>query len=150
MTFNEGFKRIEDNAFNGCNELKTLAFPASMEYLGELAFENCNQLSSISCLALIPPTIKNYNAFTVHTYNGCPLTVPNKVHADYTQAYGWEMFSRVLTGIDEIVPDNENKPGDLYNIQGILIKRNATEEDLNTLPSGIYILSGKKILVQRP
>lgn len=150
ITFNEGFKRIEDNAFNGCNELKTLAFPASMEYIGELAFGDCYQLSSISCLALIPPTIENSNAFTEYTYYGCPLTVPNKVHSDYTQAYGWELFSRVLTGIDEIVPDNENKPGDLYNIQGILIKRNATEEDLNTLPSGIYILSGKKILVQRP
>lgn len=35
---------------------------------------------------------------------------------------------------------------DICNAQGIVIKRNATLEDLNALPAGIYIAGGKKIV----
>lgn len=35
---------------------------------------------------------------------------------------------------------------DIFNAQGVVIKRNATIEELNALPSGIYIAGGKKIV----
>lgn len=35
---------------------------------------------------------------------------------------------------------------DIYNAQGILMKRNAGVDDLNALPAGIYIAGGKKIV----
>ncbi len=35
---------------------------------------------------------------------------------------------------------------DIFNAQGLVIKRNATVEDLNALPAGIYIAGGKKIV----
>lgn len=35
---------------------------------------------------------------------------------------------------------------DIYNAQGMIIKRNATIEELNALPAGIYIAGGQKIL----
>ena len=33
----------------------------------------------------------------------------------------------------------------VYNMQGILIIKNANAEDINTLPAGLYIIDGKKI-----
>lgn len=36
---------------------------------------------------------------------------------------------------------------DIYGIDGILVKKNATAADLRSLPAGLYIISGKKILV---
>ena len=37
----------------------------------------------------------------------------------------------------------------VYNMQGILMLRNATKEQISTLPSGLYIMNGKKIAVSR-
>lgn len=34
----------------------------------------------------------------------------------------------------------------IYNMQGILIIKNANAEDINTLPAGLYIIDGKKII----
>lgn len=36
----------------------------------------------------------------------------------------------------------------IYSVNGILVKRNAVKEDLNTLSPGIYIVNGKKIMVK--
>lgn len=36
----EGVKRIEDNAFSGCNKLDTIQIPSTVVFIGERAFEN--------------------------------------------------------------------------------------------------------------
>lgn len=53
-----------------------------------------------------------------------------------------------LTSPVDITFTESEVPADVYNLQGILVKRNATVEDLHSLPAGIYIMSGKKILVK--
>lgn len=50
-------------------------------------------------------------------------------------------------GIDDVNADTFGHV-DVYNLQGILVKRNISREDLKYLPSGIYIVAGKKILVK--
>lgn len=39
------------------------------------------------------------------------------------------------------------KTGDVYNLQGILILKNATRDEIDQLPAGIYIYGGEKIRV---
>lgn len=46
-----------------------------------------------------------------------------------------------------IVITESNSEYDVFNIQGMLIKRNATSEFINTLPKGFYIISGKKVVI---
>ena len=54
---------------------------------------------------------------------------------------------RYNTEVEEIYVNNDTTlPMNIYTLQGICIKRNATEEDINNLPKGIYIIGGKKIL----
>lgn len=53
-----------------------------------------------------------------------------------------------LTSPVDLTFTESEAPADVYNLQGILVKRNATVEDLHSLPAGIYIMSGKKILVK--
>lgn len=50
-------------------------------------------------------------------------------------------------GIDDVNADTFGHV-DVYNLQGILVKRNISREDLKYLPTGIYIVAGKKILVK--
>lgn len=60
-----------------------------------------------------------------------------------------EIGSEDLTGsagISSVVA--ENGSADVYNMQGVLVKRNATAEDLRSLHSGIYITRGKKLIVK--
>lgn len=49
----------------------------------------------------------------------------------------------------EMTVDNEAElPSDIYTIQGVLIKRNATQSDVENLSPGLYIMKGRKILVR--
>ncbi|MGN0237724.1 MAG: fibronectin type III domain-containing protein [Lepagella sp.] len=56
-------------------------------------------------------------------------------------------YSGILSGVENVISDKATT-GDIYNMQGICVKRAATTEDLNTLPAGIYIINGKKIVVK--
>jgi len=56
------------------------------------------------------------------------------------------------SGIEDILVDFDEKeiqrPNHIYNIQGVLFKENATQEDIQLLVPGIYIVGGKKIIVR--
>lgn len=54
------------------------------------------------------------------------------------------VISDETSGIENITVDKANT--NVYNLQGMLIIRNANIEQINTLPSGIYIINGKKII----
>ena len=43
---------------------------------------------------------------------------------------------------------NGASTAEVYTISGILIKKNATREDLKGLKKGIYIINGKNMLVK--
>lgn len=53
------------------------------------------------------------------------------------------------SGIQDIIVDDvkSERSKNLYNIRGILIKRNASIEDLKNLPAGLYIYNGQKFLI---
>ncbi|MDE6339564.1 MAG: leucine-rich repeat protein, partial [Muribaculaceae bacterium] len=51
------------------------------------------------------------------------------------------------SAVNEISSD-PNAPADVYNMQGVLILRNATQSELNALTPGLYIVNGKKIQIR--
>jgi len=53
------------------------------------------------------------------------------------------------SGISNVKSDENtgNAPRDVYSINGMLIKRAATDDDIAGLAPGIYIIGGKKVLV---
>lgn len=74
-------------------------------------------------------------------------------------AYDEFAFDAQTTAIDEVKADDNQlievngemtKAADnnVYNIQGMLLKRNASQDYINSLPKGIYIISGKKVYVK--
>lgn len=50
------------------------------------------------------------------------------------------------TGISNITLDNDNKPANVYNMEGKIVKENATS--VEGLPEGIYIFKNKKYVVK--
>ncbi|MGN0213365.1 MAG: hypothetical protein ACI4AH_00975 [Muribaculaceae bacterium] len=55
-------------------------------------------------------------------------------------------ISAKYSGISTIEADAER--GNVYNTQGVLVLKAADAASLNTLPAGIYIMNGKKIVVR--
>lgn len=59
---------------------------------------------------------------------------------------GYTFTCNTTTGIDAVTIDDSKPATPVYNLQGIMVKRNA--DDLSGLPAGIYIVDGKKISVK--
>ncbi len=57
-------------------------------------------------------------------------------------------------GIDGVIFDSNDgaadsvRPNDIYNLQGVCLKRNASQADIDALAPGFYIIGGKKVLVK--
>ncbi len=67
------------------------------------------------------------------------------VRSPYT---AYESLQVATAGIEDIVVDGADKVSDVYNLQGIVIKRNASANDIDNLPAGVYIINGKKVAVK--
>lgn len=48
----------------------------------------------------------------------------------------------------EGVEVDDVKDNNVYNLQGILVVKNATNEQINDLPTGLYIINGKKVAIK--
>jgi hypothetical protein len=52
-----------------------------------------------------------------------------------------------MAGVEDVATD-ENECHDVYTISGVLVKKNATKEDVNNLKPGLYVVGDKKIIVR--
>jgi predicted membrane-bound mannosyltransferase len=79
----------------------------------------------------------------------CILYVPAGSVDAYKKAAGWNEFKKIYaigtTAINGVVV-SEGRPFDVYNLQGRKVKANTTT--FNGLPSGVYIVNGKKVMVK--
>lgn len=56
-----------------------------------------------------------------------------------------EIVISEASGVENINLENVGN-GNVYNMQGVLIIKNAKGEDINALPAGLYIINGKKVI----
>lgn len=64
VVISEGVTSIGDNAFKGCEELRTIVLPSSIETIGRECFYWCVKLDSIS----LPPGV---NVISIGAFSGC-------------------------------------------------------------------------------
>lgn len=67
--------------------------------------------------------------------------------------YGDEMTFTTDEGPESSIETVEDttatgRPADVYTLQGMLVRRNATADDLRSLRPGLYIIAGRKVLVK--
>lgn len=93
-----GYTEIPSYAFESANTLTDLLLPSCISNIGRNAFEGCDNLSEITCYAVVPPVL-SYDALT-----GIDKSVVIKVPAQsidlYKNAQGWKDFT--------ILPADEN------------------------------------------
>ena len=94
----EGVLVIDQDAFLGNYSLKNLTLPSTITSIGESAFLYNDNLQSIICNAVTPPTLGD-NAFR----SNISIKVPMASIAAYRQAEGWKNFANYYGG--EVVAD---------------------------------------------
>ena len=96
----EGVLVIDQDAFLGNYSLKNLTLPSTITSIGESAFLYNDNLQSIICNAVTPPTLGD-NAFDNDITPG--VKVPLQSIVAYRQAEGWKNFTNYYGG--EVVAD---------------------------------------------
>ena len=149
--------------FNGCKALTSLNlshFDTGKVYYSGYMFNSCSNLKTIyvgdgwtnskmnssghmfyGCKALVGGTGTKYNANYIdktraYAGKGGYLTYKNANVKEFNN----EDFD--TTAIEDI---QTSTTGDVYTLQGILVGKDV---ELKTLPKGIYIINGKKVMIK--
>ena len=119
-----GLQIIKKESFKGCNNLKSVTIPATVEFIYQEAFAECYGLEEVIALPEIQPFLydNSFSNFSV------PLKVPKGCKEAYQNARGWKNFNNIVSLEDGDTPEPQKceKPTISYN-NGQLIFASATE-----------------------
>ncbi len=143
--------------FRGHKNIETLILPSTLTEIPAGAFQNCTGLKKVVCKSLTAPKVLDGSPlFCDEILANATLVIDEK--ADYTYDLPdtvWGKFAKYkkedtskYSGIENVVVgDAERGATNIYNMQGVCVKHNATQADIDALSPGIYIVNGKKLLV---
>ena len=93
-----------------------------------------------------PGSIFVYNLRTVHPFEAYS-TVTMKSSGAKAPHY-ISVAEQMATAIQEVPGVRDGSSVKVYTLNGVLVKTGQREDVLKTLPKGIYIVSGKKVIVK--
>ena len=139
---------LSKDLLSDCRALESIRIHKDVVKIEEAAFDGCSNLTNISCEATTPPTCGT-NAFKYVNKSKCKLLVPQASIDAYKVADEWKYFSYIeaATGITNNVY-NKTELVDVYTIDGTKRLSKASKEEMNTLPKGVYIVNGKKLVIK--
>lgn len=77
----------------------------------------------------------------------CILNDVKEIEVSYSSYYNSGLKDvDLLSGVEIIGDPTEFSQVDVFNLQGIRILEKATQDDINNLPSGIYIIGNRKVV----
>lgn len=156
LSFPNSLMEIGDYAFFYSNNLKEIVFGNKLKMIGENAFMtlNGNRLKVVRISALNPPTADHYYAF----YNRyeATLVVPLGRVSTYKKDSVWGRFATITDdendptlGVESLRDNDVAKTHpDVYDLNGVLLIQSATEEEIRSLPAGVYLIGDKKIVIR--
>ena len=130
-----GYTEIPSWSFEGCEALSSIVLPSCIQKIGRNAFEGCNNLSVVTCYALIPPSLET-NAFG--DLESLVVKVPSSALSLYRKAEGWDKFN-ILPLDEETSNIMVNLPADAsdgrYNNMYIELQNTSSGQILRNLIS---------------
>lgn len=145
---------IGRNCFQYFKYLQKIVIPANLEVLERWAFEDCNSLLDVYMESATPIDIDNGSS-NYFWYLGVPeeatLHVPVGSKTAYENHPVWSGFAKIVEDMPEDIASvatlkYRNKVSLVYNILGQKISNQT--ESFENLSRGIYIVNGKKVVIQ--
>ena len=68
--------------------------------------------------------------------------------AHYFPDVSFQIEYSTETSVEKIEQSLYDLPADIFNLQGVCIKNNAMQSDIEALAPGIYVIGGKKVMVK--
>lgn len=150
-------EEIFQQAFMNCTKLEYIELPSSLTGLGERMFVGCPNLSKVVSKNPEPPRLTSGEVFDPHdpgpfdwfdnnVKDSATLMVRVGSLQAYQEALRWAEFRHIVevdfSGIDDVVvdePERADGPVSVYNLQGVKVY-SGNEEDVSSLPAGLYII----------
>ena len=149
-----GATNIPRFSFFGCYLIESVSLPSTVKDIGYFSFGHCRNILSVTSLNTIPPQIEyqpfsnTKGAFVDNVERGATLYVPKGCRGIYWLHPLWENFTNIVetdaTDINSVVKNKGYGSNSIYNLRGVKMSDNAN--DINNLPKGVYIISGKKVI----
>ena len=158
---------ITNYAFRDCKELVSVEIPPTVNRIYNYAFQGsgiqkitipstvttfeiCYEIQEVTSLSTNPQPLATSGGalpFYSNVYQNATLHVPAQALTLYQSTSGWKEFQHIegdaATGIAISQVDNlTNSQVDIYDLQGRKVNG-------MRLPDGIYIVNGKKILLNK-
>ena len=149
----DGVNVLGDYSFSCCYKLILISIPASVHTIRWGAFEQDINLKTMICY---PPTPPNVSLFAVCDKNGkflgFDVYVPDDSYHLYKEAkLWWDGYlypMSELAGINDALVSPQNELVTVYTIDGKILFQNQDRGCLDSLPSGFYIINGKKVMIK--
>lgn len=129
----------------------------SADYTAALEVDYVEPIENIAEFTVLPGThvsmnltqLANHEIITTVTAND--VTVEADENGLYNFTIAEDTKIKVATeeksALSSIAADLKVN-NDIYNLQGILVKKAATPDDVKALPAGLYIIGGKKVVIK--
>ena len=153
--------RIAENAFEDMTTIETVVIPSTIEEIGADAFKGCTGLTSLYVyneepINLTGAAARGMNAATDDDFDPvfsgvnkdvCVLYVPFGSKLRYEEAPVWRTFKNIQEMEEQGIADitfNAGSVTAVYTLSGMKV----TVAAQKSLPAGIYVVNGKKVVVK--
>lgn len=141
-----------DNAFSNCSALEKVVLPGTFKF-GTETFDRCEALKEIDWTSFEGTEAPAFKMNSLPTLGkALTITVPAAAYDSFVANTSWNSYTIVSDGqsaLTTITADAEAQSArTVYDFSGRQVTVLAPGQDVNTLPAGLYIVGGRKVLVK--
>ena len=98
-------KQIKAKAFYNCEKLEFINIPNSLTNIGDFGFANCHNLKKVRVYSSNPPKC-GVSPFASVDQKNCVITVPVDAEMEFRKDYGWDSFDNIEESINLTIGSN--------------------------------------------
>lgn len=141
-----------DNAFSNCSALEKVVLPGNFQF-GTETFDRCEALKEIDWTSFEGTEAPAFKMNSLPTLGkALTIKVPAAAYDSFVANTSWNSYTIVADGqsaLTTITADAEAQSArTVYDFSGRQVTVLAPGQDVNTLPAGLYIVGGRKVLVK--
>lgn len=141
-----------NEAFYGCEALEKVVLPGNFKF-GSDTFDRCEALKQIDWTSFEGTEAPAFKMNSLPTLGkALTITVPAAAYDSFVANTSWNSYTIVADGqsaLTTITADADAQSArTVYDFSGRQVTVLAPGQDVNTLPAGLYIVGGRKVLVK--